>query len=127
MDRTGEIYPGKIANTAIRDATASWHLEDWHRYIPAHKTDIIFDWNGTLLDDVAYCVSIINDLLMQHAMPTVDLNSYRAKFGFPVIHYYEALGFDFKQLDFATLSTSFVTNYARQVACCKLFPAPVNC
>ena len=50
---------------------------------------IIWDWNGTLLDDAAYGLDVTDRLLR---METVE--HYRERFGFPVIDYYASLGFD---------------------------------
>ena len=44
---------------------------------------ILWDWNGTLLDDVELCVDALNRLLEKHAYPQrYDRDQYRAIFGF---------------------------------------------
>ncbi len=55
---------------------------------------VIWDWNGTLLDDVNYSVDLMNALLDRHGLPTIDLDRYRAIFDFPIRVYYERAGFD---------------------------------
>lgn len=55
---------------------------------------VIWDWNGTLLDDVAFSVDLVNELLDQSALPRIDLACYRAIFDFPIRLYYERAGFD---------------------------------
>ena len=58
-------------------------------------THIIWDWNGTLLDDAAYCLDLTDRLLKIFRLPQMgSLEVYREKFGFPVIDYYAKLGFD---------------------------------
>ena len=45
---------------------------------------IIWDWNGTLLDDVDAAVGALNRMLAKHRLPPVTRTFYRANFGFPV-------------------------------------------
>ena len=54
---------------------------------------IIWDWNGTLLDDTQACVNSINVLLAKRGVPTIDVPRYRTIFGFPVIDFYRRLNF----------------------------------
>jgi phosphoglycolate phosphatase len=61
---------------------------------------IVWDWNGTLLDDLWLCIESINSVLESRDMKKVDEISYREIFTFPVIKYYEQLGFDFKEEKF---------------------------
>lgn len=55
---------------------------------------VIWDWNGTLLDDVGFSVELVNGLLDQDGLPRIDLDRYRAIFDFPIRLYYERAGFD---------------------------------
>lgn len=58
-------------------------------------THVVWDWNGTLLDDVACCVTVANDLLKEFGLPQLaGLADYHAKFRFPIVEYYADLGFD---------------------------------
>ena len=58
-------------------------------------THIIWDWNGTLLDDAAYCLDLTDRMLKAFRLrPMETLEVYREKFGFPVRDYYASLGFD---------------------------------
>ena len=50
---------------------------------------ILWDWNGTLLDDVDLCVDALNRLLAGFGYPQrYDHERYRAIFGFPIEEYY---------------------------------------
>ena len=54
---------------------------------------ILWDWNGTLLDDVELCVDALNRLLQSYGYPQrYDRNQYRAIFGFPIEEYYIRAG-----------------------------------
>jgi phosphoglycolate phosphatase len=77
---------------------------------------VIWDWNGTLLDDVDCCVATLNSLRAERGMPLVSRAEYRAGFGFPVQAYYQAIGFDFAVDDFATLSRDFHARYRARAA-----------
>jgi phosphoglycolate phosphatase len=83
---------------------------------------VIWDWNGTLLDDVDACVDTLNSLLAERAMPTVDREAYRDRFGFPVRAYYEGLGFDFEREDFGALSRDFIARFRARVSQLRLTP-----
>jgi len=76
---------------------------------------VIWDWNGTLLDDVDACVDTINSLLSERAMGTIDREHYLKHFGFPVRNFYTALGFDLQSEDFGTVSTTFIDRYHTRV------------
>jgi phosphoglycolate phosphatase len=72
---------------------------------------VIWDWNGTLLDDVDCCVSNLNALRLRRRMAALDRDEYRRRFGFPVRAFYEEIGFDFVAEDFAALSRDFIAEY----------------
>ena len=66
---------------------------------------IFWDWNGTLLDDVALCVDALNRLLAGFGYPQrYDHERYRAIFGFPIEEYYVRAGFDFTKHSFKKLA-----------------------
>ena len=78
----------------------------------APYTNIIWDFNGTLLNDVDACVQSANALLTAHHLPTLQSHrQYRAIFGFPVMDYYERLGFDFALTPFPDLAVEWVDYY----------------
>ena len=45
---------------------------------------IIWDWNGTLLDDRWLCVEGINQALVKRDLNPITENKYRENFTFPV-------------------------------------------
>ncbi|WP_460055733.1 HAD family hydrolase [Spirochaeta dissipatitropha] len=87
---------------------------------------IIWDWNGTLLDDAEISVSIMNSLLRQRDLSLITLDSYRNSFGFPVEDYYRSLGFDFSRESFADLAACFVSDYAARRRECRLHTGAEN-
>lgn len=69
---------------------------------------IIWDWNGTLQDDVRAAVYGINVLLEQRGMPLVDIEKHRKIFSFPARNYYIALGFDLEKENWDEMSNTFI-------------------
>ena len=57
---------------------------------------ILWDWNGTLLDDVSLCVDATNYLLDNYNLPLIDKHFYQDNFDFPVTEFYKKLGLDVK-------------------------------
>lgn len=72
---------------------------------------LVWDWNGTLLDDTALCIAIMNELLGERGLPALDKARYQAIFDFPVIGYYERLGFDFTRDPFDVIGAEFIRRY----------------
>ena len=72
---------------------------------------ILWDWNGTLLDDRWLCVESINKILKKRKMQPILEKTYRETFCFPVMKSYESLGFDFIKESFEDLSSEFIKYY----------------
>jgi len=81
---------------------------------------IIWDWNGTLLNDVDYCVSCMNSLLKERHMPLLTKEKYRDIFTFPVQDYYHELGFDFQKESFSKVGHAFMDLYFKNLHTCQL-------
>lgn len=76
------------------------------------KEEIIFwDWNGTLLNDARVCLQVMNTMMSQRKMPSMNMQKYREVFGFPVKDYYRRIGFDFQYESFEDLSVQFIDLY----------------
>lgn len=69
---------------------------------------IVWDWNGTLLDDVGIVVDAMNSLLCKRDLPKLDSEKYKNIFTFPVKHYYEELGFDFTNESFEEVAKEYI-------------------
>jgi len=76
-------------------------------------THVLWDWNGTLLDDVDACVKSVNIMLEDRRLPTLTKDRYREVFSFPVRDYYMEIGFDFKREAFEDLAEVFHDYYER--------------
>lgn len=84
---------------------------------------IIWDWNGTLLDDVEICVDAINQMLQVRNLPQLNIDTYRAVFTFPVIDYYKTIGFDLEKEDWAKTAMEFINLYISFLPKCALTPS----
>jgi len=74
---------------------------------------IIWDWNGTIVDDAPVFIKIMNSFLIKRGLPLISLKDYRHSFVFPVKNYYKNLGFDFSKESFNGLSLEFIDKYKK--------------
>lgn len=87
-------------------------------------THIVWDFNGTLLDDIRLGIDSVNVMLEKRGLPVIpDEDAYRRVFGFPIDAYYRRLGFDFEAEDYDTvLAPEWVAHYLAGEAGCGLIP-----
>lgn len=83
---------------------------------------IVWDWNGTLLNDVPLCLEVENQLLERRGLPPLTGERYREIFTFPVRDYYQAAGLDLEREAFEEVAREFVEEYNRRVSVCGLCP-----
>ncbi len=81
---------------------------------------VIWDWNGTLLNDVWLCVEIVNAMLHTRNIPQISQHHYTEVFDFPVKTYYQRVGFNFSQEPFEVLATEYMHEYDRRQRECSL-------
>ena len=83
---------------------------------------IMWDWNGTLLDDLKANFDTINKLLSDRNLPQMkSLEEYRSLFCFPVIGFYEKTGFDLENEKFENIAKDYVREYYSRFFECELF------
>lgn len=87
---------------------------------------IIWDWNGTLFNDAWLSVEIMNGLLRKRNMPEITLERYAELFDFPVIGYYQRLGFNLDREPFEELGTEFIVGYEKRKRECELQPGAID-
>jgi phosphoglycolate phosphatase len=87
-------------------------------------THVVWDWNGTLLDDLACCLAVTNQLLAEFGLPELDgVAAYQAVFRFPIVAYYADLGFDTSPGgNFDAAAHRYVELYAAASLSCGLQP-----
>lgn len=87
---------------------------------------IIWDWNGTLLNDTDICLGSMNDLLKKRNLPALSLQRYREIFNFPVRNYYASAGFDFTVENFDVVAIEFMNLYFERVSRAGIFAEARN-
>ena len=81
---------------------------------------LIWDWNGTLLDDAWLCREIMNGQLRKRGLPVISRERYESVFDFPVERYYRTVGFDWSKETFAEAGTEFIVEYEKRKRECRL-------
>ncbi|MFR7485729.1 MAG: HAD family hydrolase [Acutalibacter sp.] len=85
---------------------------------------ILWDWNGTLLDDVEVALAAMNEMLARRGLSLLGgREPYRDIFTFPVRVYYTAAGLDLSAEPFESLAVEWTGLYHRFYPRCGLFPA----
>ncbi|MDD2647426.1 MAG: HAD family hydrolase [Eubacteriales bacterium] len=84
---------------------------------------IIWDFNGTLLDDSDFNMRIMDDMLLERGKPKMQgIEDYRRRFCFPVKEYYIRAGWNFSEYTFEELAEDYVRRYKAGCGDLKLFP-----
>ena len=83
-------------------------------------TSIIWDWNGTLIDDRDLCVDIMNRLLQKYTLPELSMDRYLNILSFPIRKYYNTLGFHEEIVQFEKIASEFIVHYEEEKFKCKI-------
>jgi len=82
--------------------------------------NIIWDWNGTIVDDAWVFVEIMNSVLKREGLPLTSLEEYKKNFCFPIQKYWQGLGFKFNKQEFIVLNRDFIKKYQSKLFFPKL-------
>lgn len=81
---------------------------------------VLWDWNGTLLDDAAYAMGVRNRVFPHFGLPTLEsLAAYHAQFTFPVKEYYQRAGVT--EENFVPVAHAWMAEYLRGCDTVPLF------
>ena len=84
---------------------------------------VIFDFNGTVIDDVDVGVECINELCREYLdRGPVFKEEYLHVFTFPVKDYYEKIGFDFDVQDWSEVAHRWVELYREKKEKINVYP-----
>lgn len=83
---------------------------------------VIWDWNGTLLDDADLSIDVFNLMARTYGLREIDRDYYRGNFRFPVADFYKDVGFDFDKHDFRAVGEFFINSYNSRRRECSIFP-----
>ncbi len=84
-----------------------------------HYKHVIWDWNGTLMNDLELSLDILNALLHTHGKEQVSSESYREHFCFPTRNYYKRFGLD-GDIEFDAAAKYYMDIYDRRRFECNL-------
>jgi phosphoglycolate phosphatase len=85
------------------------------------KKYIVWDWNGTLLNDIDISIEVMNIMLHKRGINKMDSERYLEIFGFPVREYYVTLGFNLESESFEELAVEFIDTYLGELEKASLF------
>ena len=67
---------------------------------------VIWDWNGTLVDDAQASFESVNDMLTRRSLPLITFEQYSSYIETPIIGFYRHI-FDIDSMDFGEVSREF--------------------
>ena len=77
-------------------------------------THVIWDWNGTLLDDTQAALDTLNIMLARRGGRPIAMDYYRDHFAFPVKPFYKSIGVCLENEDWDALAVEYHDTYAAQ-------------
>lgn len=80
---------------------------------------IVWDWNGTLLDDISASLASVNDMLIKRNMDIIDIVRYKECIGVPIICFYEQV-FDLEKEEYEDLLREYNEGYNKHLKNCSL-------
>lgn len=83
-------------------------------------TTIIWDWNGTLIDDVALCASLVSRALAARGIGPVSVEQYRAVYQHPIKNVYTELGAPLTDAEYHELTQTWLEQYELERVACSL-------
>lgn len=94
------------------DFLESEYIMDKYKYI-------IWDWNGTLLDDISASLRSVNDMLEKRGMAPIDKVRYRDCIGVPIRVFYDKV-FDMSKEDYNVIIKEYNEGYLNHLPECSL-------
>lgn len=88
---------------------------------------VVWDWNGTLLNDVLYTYTIVNKMLLKRELKTISIEDYRSLYSFPIKEYYRKLGFVFlSDNEYFLIIDEFNRLYRENICECNLYNEAID-
>ncbi len=82
-------------------------------------THVIWDWNGTLLNDLSASLASVNDMLDLRGMPHIDADFYKECIGVPIRKFYDRV-FDMEKEDYSVIIKQYNEGYLLHLEDCGL-------
>ena len=83
---------------------------------------IIFDWNGTLIDDVKVAYELCNKIFVEYGMKSISFDEYTKTFTFPIKDFFLNHGFNENKFDYQELISKFQERLIKRIDDLILFP-----
>lgn len=76
---------------------------------------IIWDFNGTLIDDIDAALASVNDMLIRRNLPEITYEQYASYVDTPIIKFYEHIFDDLYSMDFNEIAVEFNEGYEKHL------------
>lgn len=91
-------------------------------------THIIWDFNGTLLDDLSAAVGANNVMLKKRGLRQIeDMETFFEMADRPMWDFYREMGFDLEKEDYREIAAEWGELYREFSSSCTLFPGALEC
>ncbi len=90
------------------------------------KKHIVWDFNGTLLDDAQLSVDCDNHVFDTLGLPRITLSDYRRHMTMPVRDFYTALGVDLTVYPYETIARLWLDRFNARAVDCGLAPGALE-
>lgn len=84
--------------------------------------NIIWDFNGTILNDTDICLEILDNHMKERGLEPLSKERYREIFDFPLKEFYTRARFDFSTESYKDLADSFIKEYSEKRFNADIFP-----
>ncbi len=76
---------------------------------------VLWDWNGTIIDDLVYNFNIVNTLLLEKCLAPISLEEYRKKFCFPIKKFYDEIGLKCNTSEYEVIANKYQILYESKI------------
>lgn len=83
--------------------------------------NIVWDYNGTIIDDARLAVDAENLVLQSYGLPEITLEYYLKECEMPILNFYNKI-FKMEDYDFSEIAERFVSNYDKLFDTADIFP-----
>ena len=75
---------------------------------------VLWDWNGTLLDDTQAALNTLNIMLARRGVKSIEMGFFRDHFAFPCRPFYDMIGMHVEDAEWDALAKEYHDLYAEQ-------------
>lgn len=86
-----------------------------------HKKFVIWDWNGTLLDDVRIGYEVFAEVCVAYGIDAPSLEDYQRYYQHPIELLYKAAGFDLEKISMESIAKIWHSEYSGRLDRAQMF------